>query len=69
MHVLPLVPTFVVFLKDVESPYDVSDYVKSYLGDNKETKEFVKQFLEKRSYYRNQAKKDSSEVRIKWTIL
>lgn len=50
------------FLKDVESPYDINDYVKSYLGDNKETKEFAKQFLEKRCYYRIKANKDTSEV-------
>ncbi|RWS07876.1 PERQ amino acid-rich with GYF domain-containing protein 2-like isoform X5, partial [Dinothrombium tinctorium] len=55
------IPTFVAFLKDVEPPYEVSDYVKSYLGDSKETREFAKQFVEKRSFYRNQAKKEASE--------
>ncbi|GFU48802.1 GRB10-interacting GYF protein 2 [Nephila pilipes] len=50
------VPTFVAFLKDIESPYEVYDYVKSYFGEGKEPREFAKQFLEKRSKYRNQAK-------------
>lgn len=53
------VPTFVTFLKDIESPFDVNDYVKSYLGESKESRDFAKQFLEKRSFYRNKAKKQS----------
>jgi PERQ amino acid-rich with GYF domain-containing protein len=55
------VPTFFAFLKDVESPFDVNDYVRSYLGESKETREFAKQFVEKRSFYRNRAKKEASE--------
>ncbi|XP_064408980.1 GRB10-interacting GYF protein 1 isoform X2 [Latimeria chalumnae] len=43
------VPTFVSFLKEVESPYDVHDYIRSYLGDTLEAKEFAKQFLERRA--------------------
>merc|ERR1719222_624692 len=46
------VPTFVSFLKDVESPFEVQDYVRSYLGEGKEAKEFAKQFLEQRSKWR-----------------
>merc|ERR1712071_439675 len=46
------VPTFVSFLKDVESPFEVQDYVRSYLGEGKEAKEFAKQFLEQRSRWR-----------------
>lgn len=41
--------TFVSFLKEVESPYDVHDYIRSYLGDTLEAKEFAKQFLERRA--------------------
>ncbi|RWS29624.1 PERQ amino acid-rich with GYF domain-containing protein-like protein [Leptotrombidium deliense] len=55
------VPTFVAFLKDVEPAYEVTDYIKSYLGESKETREFAKNFVEKRSFYRNQAKKEASE--------
>lgn len=43
------VPTFVSFLKEVESPYDVHDYIKSYFGDTSEAREFAKQFLERRA--------------------
>ncbi|XP_029437474.1 GRB10-interacting GYF protein 1 isoform X4 [Rhinatrema bivittatum] len=43
------VPTFVSFLKEVDSPYDVHDYIRSYLGDTLEAKEFAKQFLERRA--------------------
>nr|XP_032526709.1 GRB10-interacting GYF protein 2-like isoform X4 [Danaus plexippus plexippus] len=43
------VPTFVGFLKDIESPYEVKDYVKCYLGESKDSSDFARQFLEKRS--------------------
>ncbi|XP_030312124.1 GRB10-interacting GYF protein 2 isoform X14 [Calypte anna] len=43
------VPTFVSFLKEVESPYEVHDYIRAYLGDTPEAKEFAKQFLERRA--------------------
>ncbi|KAB0398193.1 hypothetical protein E2I00_014891 [Balaenoptera physalus] len=36
-------------LKEVESPYDVHDYIRSCLGDTLEAKEFAKQFLERRA--------------------
>ncbi|XP_037954861.1 GIGYF family protein CG11148 isoform X2 [Teleopsis dalmanni] len=47
------VPTFVTFLQDLESPYEVKDYVRLYLGENKEYNDFAKQFLERRSRYKN----------------
>ena len=50
------IPTFVAFLTEVESPYEVHDYVRSYLGESKASKDFAKQFLEKRSQSRNKAK-------------
>ncbi|XP_072931273.1 uncharacterized protein Gyf isoform X2 [Epargyreus clarus] len=43
------VPTFVGFLKDIESPYEVKDYVKCYLGESKDSGDFARQFLERRS--------------------
>ena len=55
------IPTFISFLKDVESPHDVNDYVFSYLGESKDSKEFSKRFIEKRSFYKNQAKKTSKK--------
>jgi PERQ amino acid-rich with GYF domain-containing protein len=51
------IPTFVAFLKEVESPYEVGDYVRSYLGDGKEAREFSREFLERRSRWKN-ARKD-----------
>lgn len=47
------VPTFVGFLRDIESAYEVKEYVRMYLGDNKQCTEFAKQFLEKRSKWRS----------------
>lgn len=47
------VPTFVTFLQDLESPYEVKDYVRMYLGESKEYLEFAKQFLERRSKYKS----------------
>merc|ERR1719402_1437253 len=32
------IPTFLSFLMDIESPYEVHDYVKSYIGEGKEPK-------------------------------
>ncbi|XP_076652489.1 GIGYF family protein Gyf isoform X3 [Halictus rubicundus] len=47
------IPTFVGFLRDIESAYDVKEYVRDYLGDNKQSSEFAKQFLDKRSKWRS----------------
>ncbi|XP_041707033.2 GRB10-interacting GYF protein 1-like isoform X2 [Coregonus clupeaformis] len=43
------VTTIVAYLKEVESPYEVHDFIRSYLGDTVEAKEFAKQFLERRA--------------------
>ena len=40
----------------------VHDYVRSYLGETKASKDFAKQFLEKRSQSRNKAKTPVVEV-------
>ncbi|XP_033168031.1 GIGYF family protein CG11148 [Drosophila mauritiana] len=47
------VPTFVAFLQDLEAPYEVKDYVRIYLGDGKDSLDFAKQFLERRSKYKS----------------
>lgn len=49
------------FLSEVESPYEVHDYIRSYLGDSKEVKEFAKQYLERRSKARNAQKEREVE--------
>lgn len=43
------VATIVTYLKEVESPYEVLDFIRHYLGDTVEAKEFAKQFLERRA--------------------
>jgi len=44
---------FVGFLRDIESAYEVKEYVRVYLGDTKQSTDFAKQFLEKRSKWRS----------------
>lgn len=57
------VPTFVSFLRDIESPYEVTEYVKCYLGDGKEAQEFAKQFLERRSRWMSSQKNAGDDDR------
>lgn len=59
---LPPVPTVVAFLKEVESPYDVHDCIRSYLGDTLEAKEFAKQFLERRAKQRANHQRQQQQV-------
>lgn len=40
-------------MRDVESPFEVKEYVRMYLGDTKQAGEFGKQFLEKRSRWKS----------------
>uniref|UniRef100_A0A8D8Y5Y0 PERQ amino acid-rich with GYF domain-containing protein CG11148 n=2 Tax=Cacopsylla melanoneura TaxID=428564 RepID=A0A8D8Y5Y0_9HEMI len=42
------IPTFIGFLKEIESPRDVKDYVKLYIGEGKQAINFANQYLEKR---------------------
>ncbi|XP_022096919.1 GRB10-interacting GYF protein 2-like isoform X2 [Acanthaster planci] len=51
------IPTFISFLQDVESPYEVRDYVKMYLGETRESSDFARQFLEHRSRYKEKQRK------------
>lgn len=53
------VPTFASFLKEVDSPYEVHDYVRAYLGDTPQTKDFAKQFLERRAKQNGNQQKPS----------
>ena len=57
------VPTFVSFLLDVDSPYEVHDYVRMYLGETKQAADFSKQFIEKRIQMRTQNNNQHKEVR------
>lgn len=42
------IPTFIGFLKEIESPQEVKDYVKLYIGEGKQANNFANQYLEKR---------------------
>ncbi|KAL1116396.1 hypothetical protein AAG570_004870 [Ranatra chinensis] len=42
------IPTFVGFLRDIESPADIHEYVKMCLGETKEALDFARQFIERR---------------------
>ncbi|XP_056148680.1 GRB10-interacting GYF protein 2 isoform X2 [Lampris incognitus] len=55
------VPTFASFLKEVDSPYEVHDYIRAYLGDTPEAKEFAKQFLERRAKQNANQQKQASQ--------
>ncbi|GJQ65513.1 hypothetical protein Trydic_g7614 [Trypoxylus dichotomus] len=46
------IPTFVGFLRDIESAADVKEYCREYLGDNPATHNFAMQFLEKRRSFK-----------------
>lgn len=48
--------TFIGFLKDIASPDEINDYVQTYLGSNKISRDFAKNFITKRSYLRNKAR-------------
>ncbi|XP_025082819.1 GRB10-interacting GYF protein 2-like isoform X1 [Pomacea canaliculata] len=61
MDVTVDIETFVSFLQAVESPYEVHDYVRNYLGEGKDAKEFAKQFLEKRSQFKNKARMEKRQ--------
>ncbi|KAK5983870.1 GYF domain-containing protein, partial [Trichostrongylus colubriformis] len=56
-----------MFIEGVENPDEVEDYVMGYLGDSKPVKEFVREFLLKRSDFRNRkqnaVKNDLSSAR------
>lgn len=53
------------FLKDVESEFEVKDYIQNYLGDNKEVREFIKQFIDKRLKIQNKQKSsDFVEMKV-----
>uniref|UniRef100_A0AAY4BKW3 GYF domain-containing protein n=1 Tax=Denticeps clupeoides TaxID=299321 RepID=A0AAY4BKW3_9TELE len=58
----PDVATIVAYLKEVESPYEVVDFIRSYLGDTMEAKEFAKQFLERRAKQKANHQRQQQQV-------
>uniref|UniRef100_A0A8C9SS77 GRB10 interacting GYF protein 2 n=1 Tax=Scleropages formosus TaxID=113540 RepID=A0A8C9SS77_SCLFO len=59
------VPTFASFLKEVDSPYEVHDYIRAYLGDTPEAKDFAKQFLERRA---KQKASQQQQLSVQWSV-
>uniref|UniRef100_A0A3Q3X0Q0 GYF domain-containing protein n=1 Tax=Mola mola TaxID=94237 RepID=A0A3Q3X0Q0_MOLML len=56
------VATIVAYLKEVESPYAVLDFIRYYLGDTVEAKEFAKQFLERRAKQKANQQRQQQQV-------
>uniref|UniRef100_A0A3B4DVW9 GYF domain-containing protein n=1 Tax=Pygocentrus nattereri TaxID=42514 RepID=A0A3B4DVW9_PYGNA len=56
------VATIVAYLKEVESPYEVLDFIRHYLGDTVEAKEFAKQFLERRAKQKANHQRQQQQV-------
>lgn len=52
------------YLKEVESPYAVLDFIRSYLGDTVEAKEFAKQFLERRAKQKANQQRQQQQVSL-----
>lgn len=50
------IPTFLGFLMDIESPYEVHDYIKSYVGEEKAQKKFAVEYLDRRSRWKRAMK-------------
>lgn len=49
------------FLLTIESPFEIDDYIKQYLGDSRESNDFLKMFLERRLHCRKSTKKNSND--------
>ncbi|XP_051923841.1 GRB10-interacting GYF protein 1 isoform X2 [Hippocampus zosterae] len=56
------VATIVAYLKGVESPLAVLDFIQSYLGDTVEAKEFTKQFLERRAKQKGNQQRQQQQL-------
>lgn len=62
-----LVPTFISFLQEVESPYEIHEYVKTYLGDSPESSEFARKFLERRARHKEHQRKQTEQM-VRWKL-
>ena len=45
------IPTFVNFLREIETCSEIEDYVINYLGDSRQAKEFAHQFFINREIF------------------
>lgn len=55
------VETFITFLKEIDSPDEVTEYVNQYLSISKASRDFAKHFITKRSYLRNKARQQQQQ--------
>lgn len=53
----------------MESPYEVHDYIRAYLGDTPEAKEFAKQFLERRAKQKASQQRQQQQQQVKVALL
>ena len=60
--------TFVSLLLEVESTYEVHDYIKSFLGETDEVHSFAKEFLERRQKIRNYKSTKTQQVIVTISI-
>lgn len=55
------IPTLIELIKDVESPYELNDYVRLYLGESKETRDFAQQFRERKNQMKQSGRNRSNQ--------
>ena len=58
------VETFIELLKDIDSPNEITEYVNTYLGQSKLSRDFSKNFILKRSYLRNKGKTTADQLEV-----
>lgn len=59
-----VVETFIELLKDIDSPNEITEYVNTYLGQSKLSRDFSKNFILKRSYLRNKGKNSADQLEV-----
>lgn len=57
-----IVRAFSIFLRSIESPFELEDYIKAYFGDNAESKKFVEKYLKYRSNCVTNKNKNQEQV-------
>lgn len=60
--------TLINFLKSLDSPFEITEYVNTYLGIGKVSRDFSKNFISKRSYLRNKDKGEQHEVFVNFCL-
>lgn len=60
--------TFVSLLLEVESTYEVHDYIRSFLGETDEVHAFAKLFLEKRQRLKRNQQQKTHQVCVRMCV-